>query len=338
MNYEFSNGYQNMKIMSTEKNPIVIVGKTSNGSNKYEFLYKGEYVTIGKLKKLLSSESKSLENWYDEYVLSLNDNTICPICNKNKRKFCDLHTGYYKTCSDKECQSKILSLAGINRYSDPHERDRTSKATQLATSTPEARRRNSEAQLKSYRENPGRREIQRIRQLERYEDPNEHLKTKESVRAVRSTSESREKSRISAINSWNNPTDRRFNSCGNAGKKYYSESIWENGKVIRFDSSWELKFFNLCESKNVSKLLRCRMFIKYYNPIDLRESRYLPDFILNDHYLIEVKPNYMLDDPINIAKFNAADLYCRENGLEYVILTEDYLFNNGEPFYGSMPF
>ena len=101
-----------------------------------------------------------------------------------------------------------------------------------------------------------------------------------------------------------------------------------------------MSIFNTIFRKNIHFYFPVRLFTAppVSPEIKGRNRVYLPDFLLNDHYLIEVKPNYMLDDPINIAKFNAADLYCRENGLEYVILTEDYLFNNGEPFYGSMPF
>jgi hypothetical protein len=93
---------------------------------------------------------------------------------------------------------------------------------------------------------------------------------------------------------------------------------------------------NICKEINVNKLIRCRIFIKYHNSLTNTYNRYLPDFLLNDHYLIEIKPNYELDDEVNICKFNAADEYCRLNNLEYVIITEDYLFNNGSPFYGEL--
>lgn len=323
-------------------NPIIVSGKTSDGRNKYLFFNGTEYVTISNLKKSLKLNDENLEDWYNKFVLGVRSDDaslICPVCNKRKRKFVDTHFGYSKSCSDTDCVNKIYSISNIERYKDPEERRKTSEATKAATSTEEARRRNSEAQLKSYRENPNRAEIQRIRQLERYENPEEHIKTSESIRKVRSTEESKEKSRKAAIESWNNPSDRRFNSCSNSGKKCYSDSLWETGKSIRMDSTWELKFFEDCKNnKLVTNLSRCRFFIKYNNPHKNMISRYLPDFLLNDHYLIEIKPNYLLDDEVNIAKFNAADVYCRENGLEYVILTEDYLFNNDEPFYGSMPF
>lgn len=160
-------------------------------------------------------------------------------------------------------------------------------------------------------------------QLRRYRNPDERKKTSRSSRKV-----------------WSNPTEALLNnSLGSysRAKKLKVYSKWENKDII-LDSSWEIKLIEkMTLILSVSSLIRPRFSIKYTST-DMELHNYIPDFLLNDHYLIEIKPNYLLDDEVNIAKFNAADIYCRENGLEYVILTEDYLFSNDEPFYGSMPF
>lgn len=160
-------------------------------------------------------------------------------------------------------------------------------------------------------------------QVNRYKRPEEREKTSSSSRLV-----------------WRNPSDKLINNSLGSYKSRLSAKVyskWE-GKEITFDSSWEVHLFNKVNNLDGYVLVRTPFTVQYESPNDLKSHNYLPDFLLNNHYLIEIKPNYLLDDEVNIAKFNAADLYCRENGLEYVILTEDYLFNNGEPFYGSMPF
>ena len=210
-----------------------------------------------------------------------------------------------------------------------------------SSSTFESKIKRSKSQKESYNNNP-QRGIQnghRLRQFYKDNPDKADMIGRNVSKYYEDHPEARIEQSLRSINSWLNPSERRLeNGCGPRGVEYKVYSKWED-KEIKLDSSWELKFIDLCSNNNlVNKLVRCPFSIRYNSEIKGRNRVYLPDFLLNDHYLIEVKPNYMLDDPINIAKFNAADLYCRENGLEYVILTEDYLFNNGDPFYGSMPF
>ena len=209
-----------------------------------------------------------------------------------------------------------------------------------SSKTEESRKKRSLSQKISYENNPDRR-IKTGESLRDYykNNPEKSLEIGMKIsKYYEDNPEARIEQSERSRNSWSNPSEIRLeNGCGPRGISNLIYSEWES-KTIKLDSSWELTFFNKCKSLNAIKLIRCPFSIRYNSDIKGLNRVYLPDFLLNDHYLIEIKPNYLLDDEVNIAKFNAADVYCRENELEYVILTEDYLFNNGEPFYGSMPF
>ncbi|MHA1304620.1 MAG: TnsA endonuclease N-terminal domain-containing protein [Candidatus Heimdallarchaeaceae archaeon] len=58
---------------------------------------------------------------------------------------------------------------------------------------------------------------------------------------------------------------------------------------------------------------------------------YIPDMevttIDNNIYILEIKPNYILNDHINQLKFKAAEKYAFENNKVFSVWTEDVLFN-----------
>ena len=59
-----------------------------------------------------------------------------------------------------------------------------------------------------------------------------------------------------------------------------------------------------------------KYYIKYIN-FDGREKTYIPDFIINDKILVEIKPKKLMDTPTNSLKKKAAIEFCLKNGLEY---------------------
>ena len=87
--------------------------------------------------------------------------------------------------------------------------------------------------------------------------------------------------------------------------------------------------------------------IPYINPIDRKRHRYYPDFIIKTtkgkRYMIEIKPAIQTRRPKprtkktksfmresleyikNVAKWQAADVYCNDNDLEFKIFTEKEL-------------
>ena len=122
--------------------------------------------------------------------------------------------------------------------------------------------------------------------------------------------------------------------------------------VIR--SSWERMACQWLDSDpRVLKWSSESHIVYYYDPIQMKNRRYYPDFfavILNKHkepvkYIIEVKPNKETRPPVktrgqskktqlyqeatwltNQAKFDAAQKYCKKLGYHFKLLTEKEMF------------
>ena len=130
-------------------------------------------------------------------------------------------------------------------------------------------------------------------------------------------------------------------------KKYVGDS---SNIVCR--SNWERTFCNYCDTNdNIVTWASEEFSIPYISPIDNKRHRYYPDFyikVLNkngtfDKYIIEIKPkkqtkpphgkdkrtkayrNAVLTFAKNSAKWNAAENYCDDRQMKFLILTEDHL-------------
>ena len=335
--------------------------ETGSGNRKFYFVpWIERYVSKNFLSRELSKINKTVQNYYDRWILNITVPSQRPRCKARGcsnevmfQKGIDLNyrRGYCHCESHrKEVVSLVKSEAGIKRYKNPEERLRQSEISKITGSNPITKMKRSESMKNRYRD-PKERKRQSDISKKSLSRPEVRKKISDKAKLRGATPEGKAIKSNSMRKRFSNPLERikasmkaiqahldgKFDNVHKGiGKKCMIYSPWEN-KDIYLDSTWELEFFNICTNKLASLLIRESVKIKYYDNLRKLHS-YSPDFLLNDHYLIEIKPNYLLDDEVNIAKFNAADIYCRENGLEYVVLTEDYLFNNGEPFYGSMPF
>jgi len=121
---------------------------------------------------------------------------------------------------------------------------------------------------------------------------------------------------------------------------------------VVYRSSWELKFMKWCDT-NVSVLEwgSETVVIPYKSPVDSRLHRYFVDFYIKIRtkedkvvrYLVEIKPEKFTKPPIipkkqsrkfieevfqygtNQAKWKAAEEFCQERGMKFLILTENDL-------------
>lgn len=122
------------------------------------------------------------------------------------------------------------------------------------------------------------------------------------------------------------------NSC----KKLF-ESV-KNQPII-YRSSWERRFISWCEScKKVKYWGSECICIKYHNPVDQKQHRYYPDFVvqLEDGtvMIVEIKPKNQTQIPdcenswasktyaVNSAKWSEIKKRCDEKGYKFCILTE----------------
>lgn len=117
---------------------------------------------------------------------------------------------------------------------------------------------------------------------------------------------------------------------------------------IVYRSSWELRVMKyLDENKNVIWWASEELPIPYRSPIDQQIHRYFPDFIARIRQvngkevtmILEVKPEKQTQMPVqkrqtkkflqevatyavNQEKWRAADLFCKEHGWQFKIITE----------------
>mgnify|MGYP000079245087 FL=1 len=121
---------------------------------------------------------------------------------------------------------------------------------------------------------------------------------------------------------------------------------------IIFRSSYELKFMKWCDANDsVTEWGSEELAIPYLSPKDNRVHRYFVDFYIKvrensgdiKKYLIEIKPAKFVEQPkipkrktkqflnevltwgVNQAKWKYATEFCKDNGWEFMILTEKEL-------------
>lgn len=118
-------------------------------------------------------------------------------------------------------------------------------------------------------------------------------------------------------------------------------------------SSWERRFCVWCDSnENILEWGSEEFWIPYRSPVDNRVHKYFPDFFIKvrerngsiKKYVIEVKPHRQTQQPnpkpkrktkswlyevktyaVNQAKWKAAHEVCKDNGYEFMIITEKEL-------------
>jgi len=136
-----------------------------------------------------------------------------------------------------------------------------------------------------------------------------------------------------------------------------------NASNIICRSNWERVFCERCDTNdNIVTWASEEFSIPYISPLDNKRHRYYPDFLIKvkepdgkfKKYVIEIKPRKQTVKPkmktdsrkrprmtnsyakelnnyaVNVAKWNAAIEFCKDNSLEFQIITEDNLYGNSK--------
>lgn len=126
-------------------------------------------------------------------------------------------------------------------------------------------------------------------------------------------------------------------------------SKYSGNKSPTYRSSWEWAFMQFCDNHpGVVQWASEAVKIPYKNPLTNRNTIYVPDFLVvyqdksgSKHAeVIEVKPKKETDiqsagrNPItqakvvnNLAKWEAARAWCKQNNLRFRIVTEEDIFH-----------
>jgi hypothetical protein len=120
-------------------------------------------------------------------------------------------------------------------------------------------------------------------------------------------------------------------------------------RVPTYRSSWEFAFMNFCDNNPaVTQWASESIQIPYFNPVLGRQTIYVPDFVIvyqdvnkRQHVeVVEIKPLAQvtmesaksLKDKysvaINMAKWAAADAWCKANNMRFRVVTEHDIFKN----------
>jgi hypothetical protein len=137
-------------------------------------------------------------------------------------------------------------------------------------------------------------------------------------------------------------------------KPSHPEKYLGNSSNIICRSSWERQFCRYCDvNPNIVKWASEEFSIPYISPVDGRRHRYYPDFLIEvkeksgklKKYVIEIKPKKQTLPPVkkkrvtkgfiseaktyavNQAKWKAAVDFCKDNLIEFKIITEDELYH-----------
>ena len=123
-------------------------------------------------------------------------------------------------------------------------------------------------------------------------------------------------------------------------------------KVPTYRSSWEWSFMNFCDTnESIQKWASEAIQIPYRDPLTGRQTIYVPDFFIQyadkqgkTHVeLIEIKPaSQAILERVGKSKYNqaqfiknqakwaAANIWCRQQGLKFRIVSENDLFHTGK--------
>lgn len=125
-----------------------------------------------------------------------------------------------------------------------------------------------------------------------------------------------------------------------------------NLSEVVYRSSWELKFMRWCDiNSSVLEWGSETIVIPYKSPVDNKIHRYFVDFYVKiknkenkiTKYLVEIKPDKFTKPPVipkkqtkkfiqevfqygtNQAKWKAANEFCLDRGMQFLVLTENDL-------------
>lgn len=118
----------------------------------------------------------------------------------------------------------------------------------------------------------------------------------------------------------------------------------------RYRSGWEHAFMRFCDmNEHIIKWSSESVRIPYFNPVKGQRTTYVPDFLIQYRNknsqvvteLIEIKPKgqsiaeskqnnaQRAVVAVNHAKWEAAQAWCRQQGITFRVITEDDIFRQG---------
>lgn len=115
--------------------------------------------------------------------------------------------------------------------------------------------------------------------------------------------------------------DGKCKSYGRGHKHGHFFSKKQNKKLF-YRSSYELDFLKICEvDGDIKSFDNAKLRIPYKDKNGFTKN-YIPDFVVNNKFIIETKPISLMNYSSNPLKMKYAKDFCKQNNLSYVVFTK----------------
>lgn len=289
------------------------------------------FIKLKSINRIMLKHGFSSQILYDILILgliSIDDRPKCLICSKPS-KFQNFTRGYYKTCGEKTCISKMSRNEMNIVWKNKAYRDKQSKSHSIWASDLNNIQKMSKNSKKNW-ENPKYVEKQKLSHKLWFTNPENLEKRRQSQKELWKNEDYRNQQSKSHVK-WalENPNKIRNGISGSI------ESMKSLNKKLNFDSSWEKLFIEICNKlEEIKSIERADFGISY--KFEGLDRNYFPDFILidenNKKYLVEIKANWMIEkDKRTKLKILTGESYIKlkDNDFDrYILLTENDLFSN----------
>jgi hypothetical protein len=112
-----------------------------------------------------------------------------------------------------------------------------------------------------------------------------------------------------------------LNATSRKSTEYNSKKV---GKLI-LKSGWEVKFVKFLDDNPEVVVFEYEPFHLDYQGPDGGMHKYYPDFLIlyrNNHQeVVEIKPAFLLNDPVVVNKLNSLRLYCEDKNMGLSIVS-----------------
>ena len=138
--------------------------------------------------------------------------------------------------------------------------------------------------------------------------------------------QNREDAGLFTLDEFNEIADWRYGAshCSEDGKEPAAEYHTEKGNIIECDSNYEERLLRYLEERSLVKALGGQNLCIPYDREFMTDCSYYPDIAAltwDDHIvIIEVKPVTHMSNYMVMAKYDALEDYCIENGYMYVMI------------------
>lgn len=245
---------------------------------------------------------------------------LCTVCQKKKKRYRSNIKDLTKTCGSCEC----INYLKINSLTSSHVRDRSYLYTTrkckcgnenivLKKSKKKFCSRKCYVNYREYSHSESTKQKIRESNIKIHNDVNWRNSKKEIYLAAHKKLSDTMKRKIA---------NGEFTPIITNSRTHWKADIIIDNKTIQFRSFWEAAFFILNRDLKYEKIRIPYIFAG-------SNHSYIVDFVDETYKILyEIKPNSTKESDLNRIKFKAAELWCKENGYTFTIISDEWFLKN----------